>query len=49
VVLAPERRHALVAWAAEVDGIILEDDYDAQFRYDRQPVGSLQGLAPTGS
>jgi GntR family transcriptional regulator / MocR family aminotransferase len=46
VVLAPERRHALVAWAADVDGTILEDDYDAEFRYDRQPVGSLQGLAP---
>ncbi len=46
VVLAPERRHELVAWAAEVDGTILEDDYDAEFRYDRQPVGSLQGLAP---
>jgi GntR family transcriptional regulator/MocR family aminotransferase len=46
VVMAPERRHALVAWAAEVDGIVLEDDYDAELRYDRQPVGSLQGLAP---
>ena len=46
VVLAPERRHALVAWAAEVDGFVLEDDYDAEFRYDRQPVGALQGLAP---
>jgi GntR family transcriptional regulator/MocR family aminotransferase len=46
VVLAPERRHALVVWAADVDGTILEDDYDAEFRYDRQPVGSLQGLAP---
>jgi GntR family transcriptional regulator / MocR family aminotransferase len=46
VVLAPERRHALVAWAERVDGVILEDDYDAEFRYDRQPVGSLQGLAP---
>ena len=46
VVMAPERRQALVAWAAEVDGIVLEDDYDAEFRYDRQPVGSLQGLAP---
>ena len=32
--------------AAEVDGIVLEDDYDAELRYDRQPVGSLQGLAP---
>jgi GntR family transcriptional regulator/MocR family aminotransferase len=46
VVLAPERRQALAAWAAEVDGVVLEDDYDAEFRYDRQPVGSLQGLAP---
>jgi GntR family transcriptional regulator/MocR family aminotransferase len=46
VVLAPERRHALVRWAVERDGVIIEDDYDAEFRYDRQPVGSLQGLAP---
>jgi GntR family transcriptional regulator/MocR family aminotransferase len=46
VVLAPERRQALVRWAAERDGVIIEDDYDAEFRYDRQPVGSLQGLAP---
>ena len=45
-VLSPTRRHELVAWAHEVDGVILEDDYDAEFRYDRQPVGSLQGLAP---
>ncbi len=46
VVLAPERRQALVAWASDADGVIIEDDYDAEFRYDRQPVGSLQGLAP---
>lgn len=46
VVLAPERRQALVAWADECDGIIIEDDYDAEFRYDRQPVGAMQGLAP---
>src|SRR3954453_11479335 len=45
-VLSPSRRHELVQWAHEVDGVILEDDYDAEFRYDRQPVGSLQGLAP---
>jgi GntR family transcriptional regulator/MocR family aminotransferase len=45
-VLSPTRRHELVQWAQEVDGVILEDDYDAEFRYDRQPVGSLQGLAP---
>lgn len=46
VALSPSRRRALVAWADEVDGVILEDDYDAEFRYDRQPVGSLQGLNP---
>ncbi|MCP9212056.1 PLP-dependent aminotransferase family protein [Streptomyces cucumeris] len=46
VVLAPERRLALLAWARDHDAIILEDDYDAEFRYDREPVGALQGLAP---
>ena len=46
VVLAPDRRQALVAWAAGADAVIIEDEYDAEFRYDRQPVGSLQGLAP---
>jgi GntR family transcriptional regulator/MocR family aminotransferase len=46
VVLAGARRQALVAWASERDAVILEDDYDAEFRYDRDPVGSLQGLAP---
>jgi GntR family transcriptional regulator/MocR family aminotransferase len=44
--LAPERRQALVAWAAERDATLIEDDYDAEFRYDRDPVGALQGLAP---
>jgi len=44
--LAPERRHALVAWANAQDAILVEDDYDAEFRYDRAPVGALQGLAP---
>jgi GntR family transcriptional regulator / MocR family aminotransferase len=46
VALGPSRRRDLVTWANEVDGVILEDDYDAEFRYDRQPVGSLQGLNP---
>lgn len=44
VALSPARRRMLLEWADAVDGIILEDDYDAEFRYDRQPVGSLQGL-----
>ncbi|MEP6630858.1 MAG: PLP-dependent aminotransferase family protein [Lapillicoccus sp.] len=46
VALSPARRHELVVWADEVDGVIIEDDYDAEFRYDRQAVGSLQGLDP---
>jgi GntR family transcriptional regulator / MocR family aminotransferase len=46
VVLAANRRHALVEWASRNDGFIIEDDYDSEFRYDREPVGVLQGLAP---
>jgi GntR family transcriptional regulator/MocR family aminotransferase len=45
-VLAPERRSALLAWARERDRLIIEDDYDAEFRYDRDPVGAMQGLDP---
>ncbi len=44
--LAPARRTQVVAWAANNDGIVIEDDYDGEFRYDRQPVGALQPLAP---
>ena len=46
VVLAPARRAALVDWARRTGGLVIEDDYDAEFRYDRDPVGCLQGLAP---
>ena len=46
VVLAPQRRQALIAWANDRDATIIEDDYDAEFRYDREPVGAVQGLAP---
>ena len=45
-VLPAERRAALIAWAERRDGIVIEDDYDAEFRYDREPVGAMQGLAP---
>jgi GntR family transcriptional regulator/MocR family aminotransferase len=45
-VLSPARRAVLLAWAQDRDGLIVEDDYDAEYRYDRQPIGSLQGLAP---
>ncbi|MFE6197423.1 PLP-dependent aminotransferase family protein [Streptomyces sp. NPDC057838] len=40
------RRAALLDWARAVDGLVLEDDYDGDFRYDRAPVGALQGLGP---
>jgi GntR family transcriptional regulator/MocR family aminotransferase len=46
VVLAPGRRLELIDWANRRGAVIIEDDYDAEFRYDRDPVGSLQGLAP---
>ncbi|GAA4263970.1 MocR-like pyridoxine biosynthesis transcription factor PdxR [Dactylosporangium darangshiense] len=46
-VLAPARRAELIAWADEVDGIILEEDKDADFRYDRRPVAAMQGMAPS--
>jgi GntR family transcriptional regulator / MocR family aminotransferase len=45
-VLSPARRSELVAWARRSGALIVEDDYDAEYRYDREPIGSLQGLAP---
>jgi GntR family transcriptional regulator/MocR family aminotransferase len=44
--LAPARRSALLAWARADGGVVVEDDYDGEFRYDRQPPGALQGLDP---
>jgi GntR family transcriptional regulator/MocR family aminotransferase len=46
VTLHPTRRRALIEWARATGGVIVEDDYDGEFRYDRQPVGALQGMAP---
>jgi GntR family transcriptional regulator/MocR family aminotransferase len=46
VTLHPSRRRAAVAWASAQNGLLIEDDYDGEFRYDRQPVGALQGIAP---
>jgi GntR family transcriptional regulator/MocR family aminotransferase len=45
-VLPADRRAALVAWAEARNSLVVEDDYDAEFRYDRAPIGTLQGLAP---
>jgi GntR family transcriptional regulator / MocR family aminotransferase len=44
--LSPHRRTQLLAWAQAHGGYLIEDDYDGEFRYDRQPVGALQGLNP---
>jgi GntR family transcriptional regulator/MocR family aminotransferase len=45
-VMAGERRSELLAWLRSSDAIAIEDDYDAEYRYDRAPVGALQGLEP---
>lgn len=45
-VLNPERRQRLIDWSVRASAFIVEDDYDAEYRYDRAPVGALQGLAP---
>jgi GntR family transcriptional regulator/MocR family aminotransferase len=46
VPLAPERRTAAVEWAREAGAVLIEDDYDGEFRYDRQALGALQALDP---
>ena len=46
VTLAPHRRRAFTEWAAEAGAVLIEDDYDGEFRYDRHPVGAMQALAP---
>ena len=45
-VLSARNRAAVIRWATERGAVIVEDDYDAEYRYDRTPVGALQGLAP---
>lgn len=45
-VLSPERRRGLAAWAEQGNRLIVENDYDAEFRYDRRPIGAIQGMAP---
>jgi GntR family transcriptional regulator / MocR family aminotransferase len=46
VTLSPRRRAELIAWACGSGGILIEDDYDGELRYDRQPIGALQALDP---
>jgi GntR family transcriptional regulator/MocR family aminotransferase len=45
-VLSAESRAAVLGWAADRGALVVEDDYDAEYRYDRTPIGSMQGLAP---
>ncbi len=45
-VLSPRSRAAVLRWAESRNALVVEDDYDAEFRYDRAPIGALQGLAP---
>jgi GntR family transcriptional regulator / MocR family aminotransferase len=44
--LQSERRAAALAWARAAGGLVIEDDYDAELRFDRQPIGALQALDP---
>ncbi len=44
--LHPARRNAVVDWARRTGGYVFDDDYDGEFRYDRQPIGALQPLCP---
>lgn len=46
VVLAADRRSALLDWASRREALVIEDDYDSEHRYDRAPLAALQGLAP---
>ena len=46
VPLHSDRRAAVVDWARRTGGVIIEDDYDGEFRYDRSPVGALHGIDP---
>lgn len=46
VVLSPERRRELVAWAEHTGGLVIEDDYDSEYRYDRAPVRAMHATAP---
>jgi GntR family transcriptional regulator / MocR family aminotransferase len=45
-VLSPRARAAVLAWAQRTGALVLEDDYDAEYRYDRAPIGAMQGLDP---
>jgi GntR family transcriptional regulator/MocR family aminotransferase len=45
-VLSPAARTSVLHWASDRGALVVEDDYDAEYRYDRAPIGCMQGLAP---
>jgi len=47
-VLHPERRAAAVAWARATGGLLIEDDYDAELRYDSRQVAALKAMDRQG-
>ena len=49
VTCSAKRRDALIAWARKSGGLLIEDDYDGEFRFDREPIGAMQGRAPMTS
>ena len=46
VVLSPGRRRELIDWAERTDALVIDDDYDSEYRYDRAPVRAMQPTAP---
>jgi len=46
VPFSPDCRHEPCAWAERKDAVVVEDDYDAEYRSDREPIGAVQGLSP---
>jgi GntR family transcriptional regulator/MocR family aminotransferase len=46
IALSAQRRATALRWARAAGTVIIEDDYDGEFRYDRKPIGAMQGLAP---
>jgi GntR family transcriptional regulator/MocR family aminotransferase len=45
-VMSADSRAAVLRWARDRGALIIEDDYDAEYRYDRAPIGAIHGLAP---
>jgi GntR family transcriptional regulator / MocR family aminotransferase len=49
MILPIQKRLKLLQWASETEGLIIEDDYDSEFRYHGRPIPTLQGLDTRGS